>query len=689
MPLRSFHPGFVALALLPAAAHATTYTFPGTSPCDTGGLQHCVDSVADGSRIEIATATPIAEDISLYDRSLTLTSADGYSAAFGSGHWVSVTSSTIAGDLNVNVSRLGFTDGYVFANYNGGGTANYDFEHLSLVRAISDSANYIAVAANGGTLDATLVDNRVAGVPQSLNSGLIQLTSAGATLNATAYYNHVASTAAMAVPGAGIFVDVHASGSAGAGTVRLHGNEVRGGFFRSGIFVSEGLFSSTASSVTARVYNNVSICADAGSAGTGGSGIGFVVNNGSIDAQAINNTVSRCYYGISATQWSGGGASAAISGTVGNNLVVAHGGLEFTPALTGSLGNDYNLINASTNLATLGAHTITAPAQLVLDTQPRLASTSPAIDAADTALLGFGLLFNGLPTNDADGLRRIAGATSEADIGAYESGSVNFTHVAAADTIFGNASVIDDAALNGDPAAALIATPTFNAGLAAGVAYDHPFGAYYPVPNWALFNQDSANPMPPGAHFDVFVPASGSGSFVHVSSASSISGYATVVSDGSTDNLPDRIVLVTQNWTAGGAALYNPHAVGVFYGGDSKWHVANLDGGTMQQPLGFNLYAQQASPNAFRVTASSGNLDAGSALRLDHPLLDGAPCARPQVTRLLGAGPVSGNFDIYYAGGKWYIYGYGGIASGEQFHVLVDPAQVFACSDRIFASGFD
>lgn len=35
----------------------------------------------------------------------------------------------------------------------------------------------------------------------------------------------------------------------------------------------------------------------------------------------------------------------------------------------------------------------------------------------------------------------------------------------------------------------------------------------------------------------------------------------------------------------------------------------------------------------------------------------------------------------------WYIEGYSGIAAREQFDVLVDPAQVFACTDRIFVDG--
>ena len=473
--------------------------------------------------------------------------------------------------------------------------------------------------------------------------------------------------------------------AAGGGTIKLHGNEIRGGFFRSGIFISEGLFSSTASSVTARVYNNVSICNDASSAGTGGSGIGFVANNGSIDAQAINNTVSRCYYGISATQWSGGGASASIAGTFNNNVLVAYNGLALAPSVPGTRNNDYNLINAITSSVGYGSHTLTAPASLVLDTQPRLRADSPAIGAADGATLGFGLLFNGLPVTDADGLRRFKGAS--ADIGAYESGDVNFTHIARSHTIGGNTSDINNAALNANPGAVLIATPNYNIGLpSGGISYNHPFGTYYPAPNWSLFNQDSATAMPLGAHFDVLVPASGGGSFIHTSSASSIGGVATTMSDSSIDGLSDRIVLVTQNWTAGGAALYNPHPIGIYYGGDSMWHIANIDGATMQQPLGFNVYAQEPSPNAFRVTASSANL-IGPSLRLDHPLLDNIACARPQVTRLFGVSFVTGNFDVEYGAGKWYIYGYSGISAGEQFHVLIDPAQVFDCTDRIFADG--
>ncbi|QBB70846.1 hypothetical protein ELE36_11040 [Pseudolysobacter antarcticus] len=678
---------FLALVTLPITANAVVRTWPGTAPC-TGTLQACIDGATNGDEIRIATNTAIAEDISLYDRSLTLSGADGYTAAFGSGHWLSITSSSIAGNLQISVSRLNFTDGYVFSNYNGTGTATYDLRELNLTRVGSDVYNFIELDANHGTVNATIYNNRVSGVPSSLNRGLIHVSNSGAVLNASVYFNHVTSSSASSVSGAGIFVDEIAAGGTGAsGTVKLHGNEVRGGFFRSGIYVSEGLFSSTVSSYSARVYNNVVICNDASSAGTGGSGIGFVVNNGTISAQAINNTVSRCYHGISASQWSGGGGSASITGLINNNVIAAYSGIDMVATLIGPLTNDYNLINATTSSVGYGAHTITAPAKLVLDTQPRLLADSPAINAADGATLGFGLILNGLPVTDADGLRRYKGTPANPDIGAYEYGDVSFTHVTSSANNSSNYSLMDNAALDANPAAALIATPNYNIGVSSGgTSYPHAFGAFYTSPSWALFNQDFATPMAASVHFDVWAPAVGGGSFTHVTSASTASGFGTTISDGSTDNLPDRIVLVTQNWSAGGASLYNPHPVGVYYGG-SKWHIANIDGATMPQPLGFNVYSQEASPNAWRVTASSGNLS-GSSVQLRHPLLDNIPCARPHVTRLLGAGLVSDQFDVDYNGAYWYIFGYSGIAVSEQFHVLVDPAQIFDCTDRIFANGF-
>jgi hypothetical protein len=56
----------------------------------------------------------------------------------------------------------------------------------------------LQVIAYGGTVNAMVYDNRVTGLPQSLNSGLIGLGAHGGTLNASAFYNHVRSTSGSA-----------------------------------------------------------------------------------------------------------------------------------------------------------------------------------------------------------------------------------------------------------------------------------------------------------------------------------------------------------------------------------------------------------------------------------------------------------------------------------------------------------
>jgi hypothetical protein len=669
--------------LIPLSAAAVPW--PGAAPCN-GTLQACIDATPDGNTVSIETDTPVAESINLYNRSIALVGGNGRRAALASGFWISVSSAPILGNQSVTLRGLRLTNAYVSASYLGVGTATYDFSGLEL-RQTNTAPTYIRVEGrSGNTVQARLYDNRVSAVPANLNAGLIELASNGGTLNAQAYYNQVSSSAETPVSGAGIFVDVTGGGG---GTLKLHGNTVRGGFYRAGLFVSEGLFSSTASSFDARLYNNVVVCsATPGSGSSNGSGISLTVSNGSINGQAINNTLSRCGYGILANQWSGGGAGAAVSGLVKNNLIVGERGLTFTPAITASLSNDYNLLNVSSNTATLGSNTRTADARLVSAAQPRLRGDSPAIDAADTPTLALGLIINALPTNDADGLRRLKGAASaDVDIGAYEYGDRGLLHVAGSgNTLSGYITRIDNPLLDGQSAANPVATPNWN-GSGAAVPNDSALGIYYFGGNWLLFNQDRVTPMPAGAAFNVFSPAAGSGSFRHVSAAANTTGFSTRLDNSALNNLPERIVLVTQNWSAG-AGVYNAHPIGLSYSAD-RWHIVNIDqasGGTMPLDAGFNVYAQEASPNAFRVTASGA-----SFIELDHPLLNGIACAQVQVTRLHNGNSVARNFDVYYASGnaRWRIFSYSPLQLGMQFNVLVDPAQVSDCTDRIFASDME
>jgi hypothetical protein len=661
-------------------ASATTLTWPGSPGC-TDALQACIEASGSGDTIEIATDTPVDENLSLGDRSLTLTSALYHHAALATGRSIDGTTSASAGAVAVSISKLRLRDGRIALSYNGGATATYDLRELDIAQSIGGATANIRIASSSGTVSATVYHNRIKATPASINGGLIELAPLGATMNAYAAFNTLVRSDPGDSDGAAIFVDVAGfAGTPGGGYFAAFGNEVRGAFNRSALFFSEGLFSSTASTFSARAYMNSIVC---GSVGVG-QGIGFVASDGSIDLQALNNTVSGCYTGVSALLWEGG-TTGSFSGPVWNNLLVGDRGLEFASSATAAVTNDYNLINAASNHATLGPNTITAPAQLSTVAPPRLASGSPAIDAADGTTLAFGIIDNGFPVLDADGLRRLKLGGS--DIGAYEYGDVTFEHTASVANVFSNVTVIDDPATNGASGALVFPTRKSIYGSAPG---DPNFGIWYSAPSWTIYYEDFAQTIEAGAAWNVFVPAAGDGAFVHTGSAANTSGSSTTIDNAMTNGLANRIVLVRHDWTRD--ATYLDHPVGVFYSGSGssgRWNIGTLDQTAMPIGMGFDVYAQPASPNAFRLDAPTGS----AGVQIDHPLLNGVPCAEVHVTRVYDpAFPAqTADFDVeYYDGnGTWNIMSPEQFVGATAFNVVIDPAQIAACTDRIFADGFD
>lgn len=670
------------LAALSASADAAILTWPGSAPCNTT-LQACIYASADGDYIYVETNATINEDLYLYNRSVTLRAANGYHPQLAAGKRIAFTTAAVSHDITARLAGIKLMDGYVSVSYQGTGTGSYDIRDVE--------ANKIKVDATSGIVNATIYNNRINGTPATLDSGLLEITNSGAEVNAEVYFNHVTSSSNDSVDGTGILVD-ETQGS--SGKIKMLGNVVRGSFLDGGIYVSEGYLSLVPSSINVYAYSNVVVCLP--SSTYAGHGIGFVVSDGHITAQAVNNTVSGCHEGVFAWQWSSGGSSASIDGMLYNNLIVgAEYGLNLTSGLTSGVTNDYNLINATHNTNggfTLGSHTITAPAKLVSTKIPRLTAASPALDAGDTTTAGLGLLFTGLPALDADGLRRFKGpGASPIDIGAYEYGDLGFMHNVSASSSSA-ISYIYNPITDGDISLDLFATPNFNAGgTGSEISNDHAFGSWYGGGHWTLFNEDTSVPMLANAHFNVFVPGKGGGVFRHRATAANISAWSTELDDPSVNNQGDNIVLVNQNFTAG--AEYNNHPVGVYYVGAvdaAVWYIIKLDrlssGGDMPAGAGFSVYAQPPSPNAFRVTQTSAN----QALVLNHPLLNGVPCAQVAVTRMPGGTPVTGNFDVYYEFGHWKIYSYGGvIAAGDRFNVVVNPAQVDACNGPMFSDGFE
>ena len=99
------------LCLLPglACAGGVASVWPGAAPCNTT-LQACVDATPEGGTVSIATDTPIAENINLYNRSISLVAAAGRKPNFASGNWISVTAAPIHGNQDVTLRGLRLTN---------------------------------------------------------------------------------------------------------------------------------------------------------------------------------------------------------------------------------------------------------------------------------------------------------------------------------------------------------------------------------------------------------------------------------------------------------------------------------------------------------------------------------------------------------------------------------------------------
>lgn len=677
------HPGLLAILAVVLGLAATPLqgggfipeTWPqAAGPC-AGTLQACVDAAANGTRIEISSEAPIDETLHIRDRSLWLAAAPGEQPRFAPGR-------RIVGELVapaaqfVGVHGIAFHDGGVDLACSGGGSVTINLRDLDIENPDGIGWSGIRLASSDGChAVGSVYDNRVEGSPTSPNSGLIHLSSQGGRMFAAPAFNTVTRTGNGSGQGAGVLVSLSATTGGGSEFVHVFGNTIRGRFSRGGIAFSEGLFVETATEFLGTAYNNVVVCPDGL-----GSGIVSVVNHGTITSQIINNTVSNCEYGVQGMGYADGSDSARIQGFIGNNLLVARTrGIELHSEHTPDLYNNFNLIDApsAANVA-VGADSILAPARLVSIEVPRLRPDSPAIDAAEPMLLAKGLALNNLPPLDADGLRRTRGAAP--DHGAHEHGDVSFRHVASMDNSVGQITFLEH------PAAAHVDAFVLASRHAGQHAYQ-PWGVYWAGSSsqWTLYH-DNLSVVQPGSSWSVWVPQPGPGVFRHLGEAGNTAGASTVLD--SPDLHADDILVVAYNWSPTGN--YNVHPVGVFHdGGSNRWHIANLDQQPLPVPNAFNVYSQWASPNAFRLLAATGS----TQLDIDHPLANDSACTLLHITRVMAqdSPPTSGGVDLHRdaGSGRWSIRSAVPFVAGTAFNVLIDPAQVFDCNDRIFANGLE
>ena len=167
-----------------------------------------------------------------------------------------------------------------------------------------------------------------------------------------------------------------------------------------------------------------------------------------------------------------------------------------------------------------------------------------------------------------------------------------FVHRATAGNTILHLTSIDYPLTNNNPDAIVFITPNWNPGDVGGTYNDHATGVYYnsTAQKWTIFNQDLAL-MPIGAAFNVMVPLSDTTVFVHKATAGNTAAFVTLIDHPLTNDNPDAVVLVTQNYNPGGVGgTYNAHPIVTGYDDAArKWAILNADHAAVPVGAAFNV----------------------------------------------------------------------------------------------------
>ena len=234
-------------------------------------------------------------------------------------------------------------------------------------------------------------------------------------------------------------------------------------------------------------------------------------------------------------------------------------------------------------------------------------------------------------------------------------GADAFVHTATTANITRNWTEFDHPLTNNNPNAIVHVTQNWNPGGSSGQYNNHSIGVWYrsTTGRWVIFNQDLAA-MPTGAGFNVLIPATGSDTFVHAATAANITENWTYIDHPLTNDNPNAIVLVTQNWNPGGTGgTYNNHPIGVWYAhGTKKWAVFNQDLAAMPVGAAFNVLIPTVDTSVFVHIARAGNIS-GNYTLIDHPLTNNAPNAIVLVTQNWNPSGVGNTYNNHPIG-VWY-----------------------------------
>ncbi|MCX7562140.1 hypothetical protein OS176_01055 [Xanthomonadaceae bacterium XH05] len=383
--------------LLAGTADATIWTWPGpAAPCNAG-LQACIDGVAAGDVVELATNTPItlegANPLTLR-KSVTLRSAAGFSPQMADFTLIQAINEGATGPVQITVEGIHLPQGAVQVVHVANQPLTTTVRRMRIENPVNQlPAVEVRQAFNNASarLAGRIEDNDILVEGRSI-AGTIYASSAVSVsssvsdpgpLDIDVVWNrvHAINTGQQAI------MSLYALGE--AGHARFHGNRIEGRDFNAGISIASG----TGANYPVSIANNV-IIGQNGNVGLP-AGIAVSASQGTLDVLVINNTVIHGRNGIliSARTDLGG----MVYGALVNNIVAFHrsGGIIVenaldTPPLAAKAGpkgvvapvvNAHNLVHANAyDEFTPGPGTLTSHPRL-RHADFRLRDDSPARNA--------------------------------------------------------------------------------------------------------------------------------------------------------------------------------------------------------------------------------------------------------------------------------------------------------------------
>lgn len=679
----------VAAAAFSAGAHAQSVTWPAAAPPCNGTLQACIDAQPAGTEVRIdsdapTNLAPAGTASVVVGRAIRLVAAPGRRPVLPAGFGIEIPARVDALERPTVVSGLTLRNGgHVRIDMDESpGSASVEVSRMRFEHGTGLARGVVVANAREAALDLRITDNDFVA---AVAGRFVEVETRVGIVTGHVSFNRILGQA----PGDHAVLARARDG--GRYQLFIAANRVVGDYPGGALAYRHEGGSGVQPSALALVSNLV-----LGRTPGSGTGIALALGEAQTSLLVSGNTVLHHGRGIAIEPRNPSPATpGSVAGTVANNLVAWNGtGVVLAPIASPVVERN-NLYFGNAIEATgfsPGAGTVRADPRLVDPVAtPWPKPGSPLIDAGTSnALYNAGIF----PWLDVDGHRRVKGVAP--DIGAFEYGDAWLPAVATAANRSENFFTLDHPDTNGQSLARVFATPSATLG---GTTNDRPFGVWWNAGagRMSLFNQDLAE-MPVGAGYQVFVPAPNNPSItvpdplarsfvVRAGSPPS----PTLDLPSSFDGRPDLVILVTQNWNPqdppASAGVYNDALATVRHEA-GRWRIANAAGGPIPAGAAFNVYVQPPSPTAFQLPVGGRSTFAV----IDHPMLNGVPCARILLTAMADNAP----HDLVYAGvpgaGQWRIRRNAVTPwpAAARFHVLFSPRQVVECAGSLlFRDGFE